>query len=198
MKKRQAKVTRNTKETKINIELSLDGQGDYRIKTGIPFLDHMFSLFAKHSLFDLKIIAEGDQEVDDHHLVEDIGITLGEALKQALGNKLGINRYGFALVPMDEVLSEVVVDLSGRAYFHYGLQVTLLGHDKEFDYTLLEHFFRSFAASGELNLQINLRSGSKDNHHIFESVFKGLAKALTMAVSINHRVKSIPSTKGKL
>jgi imidazoleglycerol-phosphate dehydratase len=196
MKKRIGRIQRRTKETQIQLALSLDGTGKYRVQTSIPFLDHMFELFAKHGRFDLRLKAKGDTHIDDHHLVEDLGIALGEAISQALGNKKGIVRYGNFLLPMDETLSYVALDLSNRPHFVFKVKWM---HPKigKFDGLLLEHFFESVAASARMNLHMSLRYG-KHPHHIAESLFKGFARALSQAVQIDPRVKGIPSTKGKL
>jgi len=201
---RKTKLMRKTKETDVKIELNLDGKGNFRINTSLPFLDHMLSLFAKHGLFDLKIKARGDRKIDDHHLVEDIGIVLGVAIKKSLGNKKGIERYGNFLMPMDEALSYVVVDLSGRPYFSFDVKfkrriagIRVIKREEEFDYSLIEEFFRAISNNAEMNLHIKNYSG-KNNHHIAESIFKGFGKALAMAVKINPRIKGVPSTKGKI
>ncbi len=200
---RKAKLERKTKETKVKVELNLDGKGYSKVHTAIPFLDHMLSLFAKHGLFDLRIDARGDTEVDDHHLVEDIGIVLGLVIKKSLVNKKGIERYGNFLMPMDEALSYVVVDLSGRPYFSFNVRFKkILGpiirlRKEEFDYSLIEEFFRAVSNNAEMTLHIKNYSG-KNNHHIAESIFKGFGKALAMAVKINPRIKGLPSTKGQL
>ncbi len=193
---RIATIDRKTKETQIAIVLNLDGTGRSRIHTTISFLDHMLELFAKHGRFDLTVNARGDRHIDDHHLVEDLGIALGEALAQALGDKRGIVRYGNFLLPMDEALSYVALDLSGRTYCVFKVKWThaRLG---TFDGLLLEHFFESFAHSARMNLHMALRYG-KHPHHIAESLFKGLARALSAAVQRDTRVSGVPSTKGRL
>lgn len=194
--KRTAKVSRRTRETKIDLTLNLDGQGKSVVHTTIPFLDHMFEAFAKHGQFDLTLRAKGDTHIDDHHLVEDLGIALGEAIAQALGDKKGIYRYGNFILPMDEALSYVALDLSNRPYFVWKVkwQKSEIG---KFDGFLLEHFFESVAASARMNLHMALKYG-KHPHHIGETLFKGFARALSQAVAIDPRVKGIPSTKGKL
>ena len=197
MKPRKAIINRITKETAINLSFCIDGNGRNSIRTTIPFLDHMLDLFAKHGLFDFSIKAKGDTRIDDHHLVEDIGICLGEALKKALGDKKGIVRYGFAQVPMDESLSSVTLDLSGRQYFDYKIDVGKR-KIKEFDVALMEEFLRAFSSAGAFNLHVRLIEG-KNLHHIFESVFKALGRALDAATMIDPRRQGqIPSTKGKL
>jgi imidazoleglycerol-phosphate dehydratase len=195
-KARIGKIDRRTRETQIQMTLSLDGTGKSRVQTSIPFLDHMFELFAKHGRFDLVLKARGDTHIDDHHLVEDLGIALGEAISQALGSKKGIVRYGNFLLPMDETLSYVALDLSNRPHFVFKVkwQKPQLG---KFDGLLLEHFFESVASSARMNLHMALRYGLHP-HHIAESLFKGFARALSQAVQIDPRVKGIPSTKGKL
>ncbi|PIU84167.1 MAG: imidazoleglycerol-phosphate dehydratase HisB [Elusimicrobia bacterium CG06_land_8_20_14_3_00_38_11] len=191
---RDAKIKRKTTETNIQLSLNLDGCGRYKIKTTIPFMDHMLSLFSKHSLIDLEIKANGDTEVDNHHLVEDLGIVLGEAMKKSLGKKTGITRYGNFLLPMDEALSYIAIDLSGRPYFSFDVK---FGNSVDFDYSVIEEFFRAVSSSCGMNLHIKNHTG-KNNHHIAESVFKGFAKALQQAIKINKKIKGIPSTKKML
>ncbi len=194
--KRKAKVDRKTSEVKVNISLDIDGSGKFDIKTGIPFFNHMLSQFAKHGYFDLKINALGDIEVDFHHTVEDVGITLGEAFTEALGDKKGISRYGHSVIPFDETLVMAVVDLSGRPYFNFKVD---LPKDKigEFDSELAEEFFKSLCNSLKCNLYIELKSGT-NLHHIVEAMFKAVGKALDNASKIDSRSKQVPSTKGKL
>lgn len=191
---RKSIIKRKTAETDIKLSLCLDGCGKYKIKTTIPFIDHMLSLFSKHSLIDLEIKARGDTKVDYHHLVEDLGIVLGEAIKKSLGKKTGITRYGNFLLPMDEALSYVAIDLSGRPYFSFDVK---FGKSVDFDYSLIEEFFRAVSSAGGINLHIKNHTG-KNNHHIAESIFKGFAKALQQAVKINKKIKGIPSTKKML
>ncbi|MHB8781358.1 MAG: imidazoleglycerol-phosphate dehydratase HisB [Candidatus Geothermincolia bacterium] len=193
---RTASVDRKTKETSISLKLDLDGSGAASVKTGISFLDHMLTLLARHALIDLELEASGDLEVDQHHTVEDIGITLGQALKQALGDKAGINRYGFALLPMDEALCMVAMDLSGRSFCAYrvDLELQLL---TDFDPSTTEEFLRALANEAALTLHVNALEGS-NGHHILESIFKGLGRALRMAVEKDPRSADIPSTKGTL
>jgi len=193
---RTSEVERRTKETKISLEINIDGKGSYNITTGIPFLDHMLELFTKHGLFDLKITANGDTDVDDHHTVEDIGMCLGEAVNKALGDKIGICRYGSFLLPMDEALAEVAIDLSGRPYvvFNAEWQQEKI---KTFDTSLVEEFWRGFGTRALANLHINVKSG-KDAHHVCEAIFKAVARALDTASSIDPRRSDIPSTKGTL
>lgn len=194
---RKASLPRKTKETDIKVDLKIDGKGDYDIKTGIPFLDHMLSLFSRHGLFDLRLRAKGDTEVDYHHTVEDIGIVLGDAIKKALGDKKGIRRYGEATVPMDETLASVSIDISGRSYLIYNVKLPKKSKLKEFDPDLVEDFFRSIVNHSGITLHINLMYG-RDTHHILEAVFKAFGRALDQATKINPRIKGIPSTKGKL
>jgi imidazoleglycerol-phosphate dehydratase len=193
---RRATIERNTTESRITIGLGLDGTGKRRISTSIPFLDHMLDLLARHGFFDLTIKATGDTHIDDHHTVEDIGIVLGEALKKALGRKEGIRRYGNAWVPLDETLAQVTVDLSGRPYLVYNVK---LPHRriKGFDLYLFEDFFQALTTHAAMNLHINVAYG-RNPHHIMESIFKALAKALDQAVAVDVRVKGVLSTKGSL
>lgn len=193
---RRAHITRKTKETAIDLQLSVDGKGVYRVKTPVPFLNHMMELFSKHGLFDVKLTASGDTHVDDHHLVEDVGITLGEAFKKALGNKNGIRRYGTTTLPMDEVLTTVAIDFSGRPSFVYKTPLKS-GRIKNFDVELVEHFFEAFTNAAQVNLHINVQYG-RIKHHIVESIFKAFAKATDQATQIDPRIKGIPSTKGVL
>lgn len=194
--KRRVTMTRETKETSISIRLTLEGRGDYSVKTPIPFLNHMLELFAKHGLFDLKIRAAGDVPVDDHHLVEDLGLVLGEAFQKALGKKTGLRRFGSATLPMDETLTTVAIDFSGRPALVYKNPVRR-GKIKTFDLELVEHFFEAFAQAARTNLHINVHYG-KNKHHVVESIFKAFAKAVDQATQIDTRVKGVPSTKGKL
>lgn len=193
---RQANVERSTTETQVRIELLLDGIGHGKISTTIPFLDHMLTLFAKHGFFDVMVHAKGDTEIDEHHTVEDIGIVLGMALKQALGKKEGIKRFGFASVPLDETLAQVTVDLSGRPYLVYRVELPDR-KIKSFDLGLFEDFFQAFVTHGAFNLHVNLLYG-RNPHHIMEAVFKALAKALDQATALDERVSGVLSTKGQL
>jgi imidazoleglycerol-phosphate dehydratase len=195
-KARTANIHRKTKETDVRVELDLDGSGQSSVSIGLPFLEHMLELFAKHGLFDLQINCKGDLEIDDHHSVEDIAITLGQALVQALGDKAGINRYGEAVVPMDEALCRSVIDLSGRFYLVYEVSVRrqMIGN---FSVELAEHFWRSFAETAKFNLHIDCLRG-RNTHHILEGTFKASARALRQAVERNSRIVGIPSTKGSL
>lgn len=193
---RATMLERNTRETQIRVELDVDGTGQYAIETGIPFFNHMLELFAKHSLFDLNLKATGDLDVDDHHTVEDVGLALGDALNAALGDRKGIERYGFALLPMDETLARVALDLGGRPYLVMEM-ATRRKFIRTFDLGLLEEFMRAFSTQARMNLHIAQLYG-KDPHHAYESVFKGLARALRMAVRRNPREPGIPSSKGVL
>lgn len=196
MKPRKAAFERKTTETRIEIELNLDGKGRYDIETGIPFLNHMLDLVAKHALFDLTLKADGDLAVDYHHTVEDVGLVLGKALSDALGDRKGITRYGFSLLPMDEALAQVVVDLGGRPYLVYQVS-DQTRKIRDFDLVIMEHFFRSFTDQGRLNLHISQPYGT-DPHHAYEAIFKGLARSLYMACAMDPRVQGVPSSKGKV
>jgi imidazoleglycerol-phosphate dehydratase len=194
---RQARVERNTRETQILLQLDLDGTGVSKIETGIPFFSHMLEAWSKHGLMDLAIDAKGDLEVDLHHTVEDVGLALGRALDDALGDKKGIVRFGTAFVPMDEALVQASVDLSGRPYlvFNVPLQRAKLG---QFDLDLLVEFFRAFATEAKMNLHVTMHSGA-NLHHVAEAVFKAVGRALAEATRINPRIAGIlPSTKGAL
>ena len=193
---RKARKYRKTSETEISLSLGLDGKGLGKIKTGIPFFDHMLNLFARHGLFNLEVKAKGDLDVDLHHTVEDVGIVLGQALATALGKKEGIRRYGCAHVPMDETLARVVVDLSGRPYLELrGLNRR--GRAGNFSAQLVEEFLRALSVQGGMNLHAEILYG-RDVHHQIEAIFKALAKALQEAVSRDPRVKGVPSTKGRI
>jgi imidazoleglycerol-phosphate dehydratase len=193
---RAAEVRRKTKETDIRVRLALDGGGRAEVSTGVPFLDHMLELLARHGLFDLEVECRGDLEIDDHHSVEDIAICLGQALAQALGDKAGIARYGAATVPMDEALCRAVVDLSGRFYLVYEVETRrhTIGN---FSVELAEHFWRSFAEAARCNLHIDCLRG-RNTHHILEGTFKATARALRQATERDPRVTGVLSTKGVL
>ena len=193
---RVAEIQRKTKETDVGVKLKLDGAGSSRVNTGLPFLDHMLDLFAKHGLFDLEIVCKGDLEIDDHHSVEDIAITLGQALSQALADKSGIRRYGEAVVPMDEALCRSVIDLSGRFYLVYEVS-TRRQKIGNFSVELAEHFWRSLAETAKLNLHIDCLRG-RNTHHILEGTFKATARALRQAVERDPRITGVLSTKGVL
>lgn len=195
MKKRTAEIKRDTKETQIEIKLNLDGSGTYKIETGIPFFDHMLSLFARHGLFDLEIKAHGDIDVDYHHTVEDTGIALGQAFKKALSDKAGINRYGFFILPMDETLVRTAIDFGGRPYLVYDLGDTE-ARVRDFNVSLCREFFQAFANEASANLHIKLEHGGEP-HHVAEAAFKSFARAACAAVAENARLNGeIPSTKG--
>jgi len=199
MSKREASLTRNTNETSIELQLNLDGCGDYEIETGgAGFFTHMLDLFAKHSGVDLQLKAAGDLHVDDHHLVEDVGIAIGTALAEALGDKAGIERYGSAIVPMDEVLSLAAVDLSGRFSYvsNYEPQRDQVG---DFSTEMVSHFFASLAAAARINLHLRLLVEGSNEHHRIEALFKAFARALKAAVRVSpDSGGAIPSTKGTL
>ncbi len=196
MPNRTAKIDRRTAETKISLELNLDGSGQSDIQSGVGFLDHMLTLFAKHGLFDLTVNCDGDTQVDAHHTTEDIGICLGQAFAIALGDKRGINRYGHMVLPMEETLVTVAVDLSGRNYvvFNAPIPAAKIG---EFDSELVEDFWYSFASNALCNYHVLLNYG-RNSHHIAEGIFKASARALRQAVGIDPRQTGIPSTKGTL
>jgi imidazoleglycerol-phosphate dehydratase len=193
---RTATIERNTKETSIKLSLNLDGSGKSELNSGIPFLDHMLEQISRHGLIDLSIDAKGDLEIDAHHTVEDIGICLGEALREAVADKAGVVRYGHAYVPLDEALSRVVLDLSGRPGLEYNISFpkeTVGG----FDIELFKEFFQAISNHGRITLHIDAIRGD-NNHHIIETVFKAFGRALRMAVESDPRVTGIPSTKGAL
>ena len=193
---RRAFLQRETAETDVSVNLVIDGSGASSIQTGIPFFDHMLTLLSKHSLFDLKVDVRGDLEVDYHHSVEDTGIVLGQCLAQALGNKTGTRRYGWVLLPMDETLVQVAIDLSGRSYLHFQApeHATSIGL---FSFELVEEFLRAFSSNANLNLHIDILRG-RSSHHMAEGIFKGLAKALDQSCQIDRRVEGVPSSKGAL
>lgn len=191
---RTATIKRRTAETDIVIELNVDGSGSSTIDTGVPFFDHMLTLFAKHGLFDLKVKAVGDIEVDYHHTVEDTGIVLGQAFREALGDKAGIQRYGWCLLPMDETLARVALDLSGRALLVYEAPDRVEAIGGRFSYQLVEEFLRAFSGNLLANLHVDILRG-RDAHHMAEAIFKGLARALDMATRKDDRVTGVPSTK---
>ena len=193
---RIAEIHRKTKETDVRVVLNLDGDGQSQVSTGLPFLDHMLDLFARHGLFDLEVACKGDLEIDDHHSVEDIAITLGQALTQALGDKAGIARYGEAVVPMDEALCRSVIDLSGRSYLVYEVR-TRRQKIGNFSVELAEHFWRSLAETARFNLHIDCLRG-RNTHHILEGTFKATTRALRQAVKRDSRITGVLSTKGAL
>jgi len=196
MAARTATQHRKTRETEIAVSLNLDGSGKSKIATGIGFFDHMLELLARHALLDLEVAAQGDINVDYHHTVEDVGLVLGSCLDEALGERRGIVRYGLAVLPMDETLSEVVVDLGGRPFlvFHSDMKWQKV---RDFDVQLVEEFFRALTVRARLNLHVNHRYG-EDAHHVCESIFKGFARALRQAVTHDPRETGIPSSKGTL
>tara|TARA_B100000780_G_scaffold278441_1_gene252002 strand:- start:237 stop:830 length:594 start_codon:yes stop_codon:yes gene_type:complete len=197
MTSRISTVARNTNETQIEVTINLDGQGQFSAETGVPFLDHMVEQIARHGLFDLTIKAKGDLHIDAHHTVEDIGITIGQAFKQALGSKKGVVRYGHAYIPLDEALTRVVLDLSGRPGFEYDVT---FNRDKigEFDVDLFYEFFQGLVNHAGISLHIDNLKG-RNAHHIAETMFKGFGRALRMAVTLDQRaLEQLPSTKGSL
>ncbi len=193
---RKARLERITSETKITAEINLDGSGESEISTGIPFFDHMLNLFTSHGFFDLKLIAKGDLEVDSHHTIEDVGIVLGIIVSEALSDRKGIKRFGTAVTPMDETLTEVALDLSNRPFLVYNLPGET-GFCGNFDTRDILEFLRAFSVKGGMNLHVNVRYGEND-HHIIESVFKALGRALDQAVSLDDRISGCRSTKGVL
>jgi imidazoleglycerol-phosphate dehydratase len=193
---RSAALKRDTSETRIQVKLNLDGTGQASIDTGVPFLDHMLDALSRHSLIDLTVKAAGDTYIDDHHTVEDVGIAIGQAIDDAVGNKKGLARFGHAEVPLDEALVAVTVDLSGRPYFVYNVKI---GQHRvgKFDVELINDFMQALMNAGHMNLHINQRYG-RNAHHIIEAMFKALARALKTAVALDPRVVGVPSTKGSL
>lgn len=196
MANRTAQIRRETKETKVDVALDLDGAGNASIHTGVGFFDHMLDLLGRHSLIDLSVNAEGDLQVDSHHTVEDVGIVIGQCLERAVGDKRGINRYGWAIVPMDESLAQVAVDLSGRPAFVYNVKYvgSSIGL---FPVELVEEFFKALCTNAKMNLHITVPYGT-NNHHIAEAIFKATARALRQAVALDPRNTQVPSTKGSL
>jgi imidazoleglycerol-phosphate dehydratase len=194
--KRTATIVRKTRETRISLKLNLDGSGKTSITTGVAFLDHMLDLLARHSVVDLQLKARGDIEVDYHHLVEDLGIALGEAFKKALGNKKGIRRYGFWILPMDETLARVALDFSGRPFLIYRV-TSRKARIRDFNISLIREFMQGFSNAAQCNLHVELLYGDEP-HHIVEAIFKGLAKAIDIAKQRDSRIKGVPSTKGIL
>jgi len=194
---RKALIQRKTKETDIRLILNLDGKGQYSIDSSIPFLDHMLSLMCKHGIFDMKLKAKGDIDIDFHHTIEDIGIVLGKALKQALGDMKGISRFGQATVPMDEALASVNIDISGRPFLVYRVSFPKKSKIKSFDPDLIEDFLHAFVGNSGITLHVESPYG-RNTHHIIEAAFKALGRALRNAVSIDPRMKGIPTTKGQL
>jgi imidazoleglycerol-phosphate dehydratase len=197
MSKRTATIHRKTKETDITLTLNLDGSGKHEIKSPVPFLNHMLEALSKHSGFDLTVKGKGDTHIDDHHTVEDIGIAFGLALDKALGDKHGISRYGHFYVPLDEALVRAVVDLSGRNYINFSLDLFVKKRIGNFDTELVEDFFRAVVDNGKFNLHLEKIHG-RNSHHIVEAAFKSFARALKMATAHDAKVKGVPSTKGKI
>ena len=193
---RQAQVTRDTQETQISVKLNLDGSGSAKLASGIPFLDHMLDQIARHGLVDLEVKAKGDLHIDAHHTVEDIGITLGQAFAKAIGDKKGVRRYGHAYVPLDEALSRVVIDLSGRPGLEMSGKFTR-ARVGDFDVDLVREFFQGFVNHALVTLHLDNLKGV-NAHHQVETLFKGFGRALRMAVELDPRVKGVPSTTGKL
>lgn len=193
---RVGRVARKTRETDIAVVLNLDGRGQSHIDTGIPFLDHMLETLARHAFIDLELRARGDLHVDQHHTVEDVGLALGQALREALGDKRGIRRFGSAVCPLDEALVEAAIDLSGRPYLAYGLQIRA-SRVGNFDTELVHDFMLALANQAGMNLHLHQTQG-RNAHHIIEAAFKALARALDMAKQIDPRVEGVPSTKGTL
>ena len=193
---RTANVERKTKETEITINVDLDGSGKADIQTGMPFLDHMLESFTRHGLFDIKVRAKGDIEIDYHHTVEDVGLALGQAFKDALGGKQGIRRFGEASCPLDETLARVVVDLSGRPYLSYNVKIRP-GRVGNFDTDLPHEFYAAFANQASMNLHIDVVRG-ENPHHIIEACFKAFARAMDLATQLDPRIEGILSTKGSL
>ncbi len=193
---RRARRERKTAETQIQLEFGLDGRGQYDVATGIPFFDHMLESFAKHGAFDLRLRAEGDLKVDLHHTIEDVGIVLGSALREALGEAAGIRRYGFFTLPMAEARVDVALDISNRPYFVYRVELT---NDRvgNFDISLVEDFLYAFSQNAGIDLHVELRYG-RSPHHVVEAIFKGLARALRVAVELDPRITGVPSVKGAL
>ena len=196
MTERSAAVERKTNETDIRIEFAVDGNGTQRISTGVPFFDHMLTLFAVHGFFDLTVDAKGDLDVDSHHTVEDVGIVLGDALNRALADRKGIVRYGHAVTPMDDALAAVTVDLSNRPFLVYHVHCPEPG-DAAFTIPLAKEFFRAFANRGGMNLHINLSYG-ENAHHTLEAIFKAAGRALDQATAFDERIRTVRSSKGAL
>jgi len=195
-KRRSAAIERKTKETEINVQLVIDGSGEYEIRTGIAFFDHMLESFTRHGAFDLRLAAKGDLEVDTHHTIEDVGITLGQAFREALGSAAGIRRYGSVSLPMAEAKVEVALDISNRPYLVYRVELenARIGN---FDASLTEDFLYAFSQNAGIDLHVQLAYG-KNPHHVVEAIFKGLARALRAAAELDPRVKGLPTVKGAL
>ena len=196
MGERRATISRKTRETDIQLDLNLDGTGLYEVSTGMPFFDHMLESLTKHAAFDLRLRAKGDLAVDWHHSVEDVGIALGQALREALGDARGIRRYGFFVLPMAESRVDVSLDVSNRAYLVYKVEVAN-DRVRDFDVSLVEDFLYAFSQNAGIDLHVELRYG-KSPHHIVEAIFKGLARALRAALELDPRISDVPSVKGVL
>ena len=197
MSARVGEIRRSTKETDLYVRVALDGRGEAQVRTGIGFFDHMLEAFARHGLIDLTVEAQGDLHVDGHHTVEDTGIALGAAIERALGDRVGIRRYGDALVPLDDALVRAVVDVSGRPYIHYGIEVPKWQMLGDYDVFLTPEFFRAVVLNAGLTAHLDLVRGDNP-HHIVEAAFKAFARALDAAIALDPRVKGVPSTKGSL
>lgn len=193
---RTATIERTTSETDIIVKLNIDGTGESKIETGVGFFDHMLTLFAKHGFFDLQISARGDLQVDGHHTVEDVGICLGQAFEQALGDKTGITRYGFFILPMNEALATVSLDICGRPFLAYNIDLTA-SHIGGFDADLAHEFFQAFTTNSGTSLHVRLQAGTNP-HHVIEAVFKCFGKAMERACAVDSRIKGVQSTKGVL
>ena len=196
MAQRKSELERRTKETQVSVQLNLDGKGHHRISSGIPFFDHMLTLFSVHGFFDLSISAKGDLEVDYHHTVEDVGLVLGDAFKQALGDFRGIHRYGHAMTPMDDTLASVTVDLSNRPYLVFNVQ-PIRDTGDHFDTGLAKEFFRALAQRCGMNLHITVPYGENE-HHIIEAIFKAAGRAMDQASAVDARITGVRSSKGSL
>jgi imidazoleglycerol-phosphate dehydratase len=194
---RVAEVTRSTKETDLRVRVDLDGRGDARVKTGIGFFDHMLEALARHGLLDLEVEARGDLHIDGHHTVEDTGIVLGQAIAKALGDRAGIRRYADALVPLDEALVRCVMDVSGRPYLSYNIEIPKWQMLGDYDVFLTPEFFRALVQNAGLTVHLDLQRGDNP-HHIVEAAFKAFARALDAATTVDPRVSGVPSTKGSL
>lgn len=193
---RSAAVERKTRETQVAVELRLDGEGRSEVSTGVPFMDHMLESFARHGFFDLKVSARGDLHIDEHHTVEDLGIVLGRAFRQALGDRSGIRRFGLAVVPLDEALCEAIVDISGRSYLAYNVPIKQ-ERVGSFQTELVHDFMKGFSDEVGMNLHLNLKRG-RNPHHVIETVFKALARAMDQATAVEPRLAGVLSTKGTL
>ncbi|MGD2271567.1 MAG: imidazoleglycerol-phosphate dehydratase HisB [Desulfobacterales bacterium] len=194
--KRISETTRKTKETEIEVRLNLDGKGRHDIATGIPFFDHMLTLFAAHGFFDLDVSARGDLDVDTHHTVEDVGLVLGDAFNTALGDRKGINRFGHAVTPMDDALSAVTIDLSNRPFLVYNVPALPMT-GSNFNIPLAKEFFKAFVINSGMNLHVNVPYGENE-HHIIEAIFKATGRAMDEASAVNQRIRDVRSTKGTL